>query len=809
MRETLGATKKKRKASSEIPFSQSAKQVFEAALEESKRLGHNFIAPEHLVLAFLSSSAAAQRVFAALAVEPEHLQEEALRRLQKQSVGEGQAKAGGPGAKAGKKEGQSVLEEFCRDLCREAAANALDPVIGRDEEVARAIQILARRTKNNPILLGEPGVGKTAIAEGLAACIVNKVNVDGEPLPEFLCDKRILALDIGLLMAGAKERGELESRVTGLIAEIKESRNVILMIDEVHTLVGAGSVGRSGGSGGLDISNLMKPALARGELQCIGATTVDEHRKYIEKDAALERRFQPVMVEEPSEAECLQILAGLQDKYERFHRCVYTPEAIEAAVLLASRYIADRYLPDKAIDLIDEAGSRARISQFRARKEGSAATAAAAEDAAEDEALWEQLQQVMSAKDACVKGETYEEATLLRQREVELKGMLADSVTNPVITTVDRANIENIVTQWTGVPVEKMDSEDQSRMLNLGNTLGDRVIGQGDAVAAISRAMQRSSCGLKSPNRPIATMLFSGPTGVGKTELCKVLTDEVFGSEEAMVRLDMSEYMERHSVSKLVGSPPGYVGFGEGGTLTEAVRRRPFTLVLLDEIEKAHPDVFNLLLQVFEDGRLTDSQGRTVSFKNTVIVMTSNLGSNVIEKGGSRMGFSVSDGNEEEETYSRIKSLVLEELKSFFRPELLNRLDEIVVFRQLSKESVRTIADLVLKETASRMVKKGIGLEVTKGMMAKIVEAGYDKRYGARPLRRAVMQLVDDKLSDEILNERIVEGDIARLTVDAEGEVAILKVTGPTHDDGAEIVYSHVIDLDSAGVSVDVESTSA
>mmetsp|Transcript_45745 Transcript_45745/g.145782 ORF Transcript_45745/g.145782 Transcript_45745/m.145782 type:complete len:750 (-) Transcript_45745:239-2488(-) len=671
------------------------------------------------------------------------------------------------GNKEGGEEGKrGALEEFCRDLTQEAMDNKTDPVIGRDKEVARVTQILARRTKNNPILLGEPGVGKTAIAEGLARKIVQ-----GQ-VPAFLKNKRVLSLDVGLLMAGAKERGELEQRVTNLLEECQEQNDVILMVDEIHTLVGAGSVGRGGGGGGgLDISNLMKPALARGMLQCIGATTLDEHRKYIEKDAALERRFQPVIVNEPTEEEAQEILAGLKDRYERHHKCIYTDEALAACVTLSARYVADRFLPDKAIDIMDEAGSRARIVQDGARKK--LREAGEEVEVQEAEQLFQELMSVHDAKVEAAREGLFEEAALLKDREVELKQQYSEDDGTRVTVTV--ADIERVASLWSGVPVEQMSADDQDRLLHLGETLAESVIGQTEAVNSISQAMKRARCGLKDPERPIASMLFSGPTGVGKTELTKTLARHIFGSEDNMVRLDMSEYMERHAVSKLVGAPPGYVGYGEGGTLTEEVRRRPFTVVLLDEVEKAHPDVFNLLLQVLEDGRLTDSQGRVVSFKNCVIIMTSNIGSNVIAKGGGGLGFELqSSGSEEEDRYGRIRSLVLEELKAYFKPELLNRLDEVVVFRQLEQESVRAIADIMLKDTAERMAENmGVLLEVTKPMMAKICEQGYDKAYGARPLRRAIMSLVDDNLSEAVLQGLLKPGDVARLDVDVDGEICV------------------------------------
>ena len=813
---------KKASGGGEVPFSLTSKRVFEAALGEAERLGHNFISPEHLALALAAGPA--QATLDILGAAGAEIREASKRRLEQQSVGEGAAPAGGakgaerarraPGARGqeGGSSGDNALEDFCRDITQEAQDLLIDPVIGRDKEVSRVVEILARRMKNNPILLGEPGVGKTAIAEGLAQCIVRGSVPSGQPLPGFLKGKRVLSLDVGLLMAGAKERGELESRVTNLIAEVQAAGDVILMIDEVHTLVGAGSVARGGGGGGggLDISNLLKPALARGTLQCIGATTVSEHRR-IESDPALERRFQPVMVEEPSEEECLEILKGLRESYERHHRCTFTDQALEKAVALSSRYIPDRYLPDKAVDLMDESGSRARISQHLARKaalsEAAGDGAAAEEEQQEGETLWEQLEQVVQAKDSCVRGETFEEASLLRAREMELKATLTGDDEDPsrVISTVSEDDIERIVAQWTGIPVEKLSGEDAERVLHLDDTLADRVIGQGEACKALARSMKRAFCGLKSPDRPIAAMMFCGPTGVGKTELTKALAEGVFGDEEAMVRLDMSEYMEKHSVSKLVGPPPGYVGYGEGGTLTEAVRRRPFTVVLFDEIEKAHPDVSNIMLQVFEDGRLTDSQGRVVSFKNTVLVLTSNIGSGSITGGMKPMGFAPQAASEEEaddQAYARIRAGVLDELRGFFRPELLNRLDEVVVFRQLPSSAIRKIADLLLRDTAQRLEEHGVSLELRADFMESLVERGSDIQWGARPLRRAVSAMVDDPLSDAYLRGQLEPGCIARMVLGEGGEAEVEVHRTPSGDEEHEIVYSHIIDMDASEVVV-------
>ena len=614
---------------------------------------------------------------------------------------------------------------------------------------------MGRRTKNNPVLIGEPGVGKTAIAEGLASRIASK------DIPDILEDKRVVTLDIGLLVAGTKYRGEFEERLKKIMDEIRSAGNVILVIDEVHTLIGAGAA-----EGAIDAANILKPALARGELQCIGATTLDEYRKHIERDAALERRFQPVMVGEPTVDETIEILYGLRDRYEAHHKLKISDEALVAAAKLSDRYISDRFLPDKAIDLMDEAGSRVRLIN-------SQLPPAAKE-------LDKELRQILKEKDDAVRSQDFDRAGELRDREMEIKaeirtiaqtksnGASGDGV-EPVVTEED---IAHIVASWTGVPVNKLTESESEKLLHMEDTLHQRLIGQEDAVKAVSRAIRRARVGLKNPNRPIASFVFSGPTGVGKTELAKSLASYFFGSEEAMIRLDMSEYMERHTVSKLIGSPPGYVGYNEGGQLTEAVRRRPYTVVLFDEIEKAHPDVFNMLLQILEDGRLTDAKGRTVDFKNTLLILTSNIGSKVIEKGGSGIGFDFAeDANESQ--YNRIRSLVNEELKNYFRPEFLNRLDEIIVFRQLNKLEVTQIAEIMLKEVFGRLTEKGIVLEVTDRFKDRLITEGYSPSYGARPLRRAIMRLLEDSLAEEILSGRIKDGDTALVDVDENGIVQV------------------------------------
>jgi ATP-dependent Clp protease ATP-binding subunit ClpC len=754
----------------EIPFTPRAKRVLELSLEEARQLGHNYIGTEHLLLGLIrEGEGVAARVLENLGVDLAKVRTQVIRMLGETA----EVAAGGGGGKGSTK--TPTLDEFGSNLTQQAADGKLDPVVGRQNEIERVIQILGRRTKNNPVLIGEPGVGKTAIAEGLAQ------RINSGDIPDILEDKRVLTLDIGLLVAGTKYRGEFEERLKKIMEEIRGAGNVILVIDEVHTLIGAGAA-----EGAIDAANILKPALARGELQCIGATTLDEYRKHIERDAALERRFQPVMVGEPSVEDTIEILRGLKDRYEEHHRLTIADEALIAAATLGDRYISDRFLPDKAIDLVDEAGSRVRLMNSKlppAAKE-----------------VDRELRAVQKQKEDAVREQDFTKAGELRDKEVELREQIrtilqarkegpdgageGDTATAAALTSgpdIDRApmvteeDIAHIVASWTGVPVQKLTESESAKLLNMEETLHQRLIGQDEAVKAVSRAIRRARVGLKNPNRPIASFIFSGPTGVGKTELTKALAAYFFGSEEAMIRLDMSEFMERHTVSKLIGSPPGYVGFNEGGQLTEAVRRRPYTVVLFDEIEKAHPDVFNLLLQLLEDGRLTDSKGRTVDFKNTLIIMTSNIGSKVIEKGGGGLGFEFSGEAVEDTQYNRIRSLVNEELKQYFRPEFLNRLDEIIVFRQLSRDEVKEIAEIMLKEVFSRMEEKGIHLSVTDAFKERLVEEGYNPSYGARPLRRAVMRLLEDSLAEEFLSGRIGEGDSAVVDVNDDKQVVIRK----------------------------------
>ena len=761
----------------EIPFTPRAKRVLELSLEEARQLGHNYIGTEHLLLGLIrEGEGVAARVLENLGVDLTKVRTQVVRML-----GETAEVTTGSGSSKGSAK-TATLDEFGTNLTQLASESKLDPVVGRHSEIDRVIQILGRRTKNNPVLIGEPGVGKTAIAEGLAQ------RIQQGNIPDILEEKRVLTLDIGLLVAGTKYRGEFEERLKKIMEEIKSAGNVILVIDEVHTLIGAGAA-----EGAIDAANILKPALARGELQCIGATTLDEYRKHIERDAALERRFQPVMIGEPSIKDTIEILKGLRERYEQHHRLKITDEALDAAANLGDRYISDRFLPDKAIDLIDEAGSRVRLLNSKLPPEAKEVD--------------KELRKIQKSKEEAVRDQNFTQAGELREKEVELRDKIRNLLQNTrqkpstnenpnsnnpqenneasdqLITqsddlkvsqpVVNEEDIAHIVASWTGVPVQKLTESESVKLLNMEDTLHQRLIGQDEAVKAVSKAIRRARVGLKNPNRPIASFIFSGPTGVGKTELTKALAAYFFGSEEAMIRLDMSEFMERHTVSKLIGSPPGYVGFNEGGQLTEAVRRRPYTVVLFDEIEKAHPDVFNLLLQLLEEGRLTDSKGRTVDFKNTLIIMTSNIGSKVIEKGGGGLGFEFSGENLEDTQYNRIKSLVNEELKQYFRPEFLNRLDEIIVFRQLSRDEVKDIAEIMLKEVFLRIKDKGISLTVSEDFKERLVEEGYNPSYGARPLRRAVMRLLEDSLAEEVLSGRIKDGDKAEVDIDESKKVIV------------------------------------
>ncbi|KAI6696048.1 hypothetical protein NL676_023758 [Syzygium grande] len=761
-----------------VPFSISTKRVFEAAVEYSRTMGHNFIAPEHIAIGlFAVDDGSASRVLKRLGANLNDLADAAVSRLQGELAKDGRvpSSASAAGASkvmpnkpfsgkasalksADKNRGKSALAQFCVDLTVRASEGLIDPVIGRDTEVQRIIEILCRRTKNNPILLGEAGVGKTAIAEGLA------IKIADADVPPFLLNKRIMSLDIGLLIAGAKERGELEARITSLLKETSKSGNIILFIDEVHTIIGSGTVGKGNKGSGLDIANLLKPSLGRGDLQCIASTTMDEYRTHFEQDKALARRFQPVLVNEPSQEDAVRILLGLRNKYEAHHKCIFTLEAINAAVQLSARYIPDRYLPDKAIDLIDEAGSRAHIDAFKRKKEQQICILSKSPDD-----YWQEIRTVQAMHEVVQGSRMKVENGSSNMDDSDFALPSTSNDNEPTLVGPD--DIAAVASLWSGIPVQKLTADERLLLVGLDEQLRKRVIGQDEAVSAISRAIKRSRVGLKDPDRPIAAMLFCGPTGVGKTELTKALAACYFGSEASVLRLDMSEYMERHTVSKLIGSPPGYVGYGQGGTLTEAIRRKPFTVVLLDEIEKAHPDIFNILLQLFEDGHLTDSEGRRVSFKNALIVMTSNVGSSTIAKGGRSFGFLSPDN--ESTSYAGLKALVMEELKAYFRPELLNRIDEVVVFRALEKSQMLEILNIMLQDVRKRLMSMGIGLEVSESIMDLVCRQGYDQIYGARPLRRAVTQLIENLLSEALLSGGYKPGDTAVVDVDSSGNPCV------------------------------------
>lgn len=740
----------------EIAITPRVKKVLQFAQEEAVRWGVNYIGTEHLLLGLLrEGEGLAAQVLRALDVNPDNVRKQVMALLG--GTGTMDANIAG-GVKGASGKNHEMLNEFGRNLNELAQQGKIDPVIGRDTEIERVIQVLCRRTKNNPALLGEPGVGKTAIAEGLAQRIVSG------KVPELLRNKEVIALDIGAMVAGARYRGDFEERLKRVMEEVKADSNIILFIDEMHTLIGAGSA-----EGSLDAANILKPELARGDIQCIGATTLDEYRKYIEKDAALERRFQPITVDEPSEEDAIAILKGIRDKYEAHHGVEISDEAIEAAVKLSNRYISDRFLPDKAIDLIDEAASRVRLQTYTAPPDVKA--------------LEEEIERLAKEKEAAVISQDYEKAAMYRDQEKEKQAALNRMTeewkngTNTDAKVVMDEDIAQIVSKWTGVPVTKLQAEDTERLLHMEEILHQRVIGQDDAVKAVSRAVRRAQSGLKNPKRPIGSFLFLGPTGVGKTELARALAEVLFDDEDAVIRVDMSEYMEKHSVARMVGAPPGYVGHDEGGQLTEAVRRKPYSIVLLDEIEKAHPDVFNILLQVLDDGRLTDSQGRTVDFKNTVIIMTSNIGASHMKN--STVGFGTNNVEEvDKAAYDKMKSRVMEALKATFRPEFLNRIDETIVFHALEKEHIMQIVDLMMKDLHKRLAEQEITMEVTTEAKEKLMEEGYDPAYGARPLRRTIQRLVEDPLAEDLLKGRYQAGDVVKVDVVKNGdvdEIALLK----------------------------------
>lgn len=733
-----------------IHYTPRAKKVIELSMDEARKLGHSYVGTEHILLGLIrEGEGVAARVLNNLGVSLNKARQQVLQLLGSNETG---SSAAGTNSNAN----TPTLDSLARDLTAIAKEDSLDPVIGRSKEIQRVIEVLSRRTKNNPVLIGEPGVGKTAIAEGLAQQIINN------EVPEILRDKRVMTLDMGTVVAGTKYRGEFEDRLKKVMDEIRQAGNIILFIDELHTLIGAG-----GAEGAIDASNILKPSLARGELQCIGATTLDEYRKYIEKDAALERRFQPIQVDQPSVDESIQILQGLRDRYEAHHRVSITDDAIEAAVKLSDRYISDRFLPDKAIDLIDEAGSKVRLRSFTTPPNLKE--------------LEQKLDEVRKEKDAAVQSQEFEKAASLRDTEQRLREQVEDTKKswkekqgqeNSEVTVDD---IAMVVSSWTGVPVSKIAQTETDKLLNMENILHSRVIGQDEAVVAVAKAVRRARAGLKDPKRPIGSFIFLGPTGVGKTELARALAESIFGDEESMIRIDMSEYMEKHSTSRLVGSPPGYVGYDEGGQLTEKVRRKPYSVVLLDEIEKAHPDVFNILLQVLEDGRLTDSKGRTVDFRNTILIMTSNVGASELKR-NKYVGFNVQD---ETQNHKDMKDKVMGELKRAFRPEFINRIDEIIVFHSLEKKHLTEIVSLMSDQLTKRLKEQDLSIELTDAAKAKVAEEGVDLEDGARPLRRAIQKHVEDRLSEELLRGNIHKGQ--HIVLDVEDGEFVVKTTAKTN----------------------------
>jgi ATP-dependent Clp protease ATP-binding subunit ClpC len=748
-----------RAASGEIGLTPRSKKVIELAVDEARRLNHHYIGTEHLLIGLMrEGEGVAAGVLESLGVSLEKVRAE-TNRISSQSVPQG----GQPSSRSSASK-TPTLDQLGIDLTSMARQNKLDPVVGRNNEIQRVIQILSRRTKNNPVLIGEPGVGKTAIVEALAQQIVS-----GD-VPESLQHKRVVTLDMGVLVAGTKYRGEFEERLKKVIEEIRTSGSCVLFIDEMHTMVGAGAA-----EGAVDAANILKPSLARGEIQCIGATTLDDYRKYVERDPALERRFQPVQVEEPTESETVDILKGIKKRYEEHHKLTILDEALEAAAHLATRYIADRFLPDKAIDLVDEAASRVRIRKtsmpLSVKEVGKA------------------LENVRKDKDEAVAQQQYEYAAELTQREQSLRekveqlekewqeeGQESDQAQElPVVTAED---IAEVASMWTGIPVTRLATEESQRLLQMEENLHVRVVGQDEAIESIAKAVRRARAGIKDPRRPIGVFLFLGPTGVGKTYLVRALAEFMFGSEDSMVRLDMSEFMERHSVARLVGAPPGYVGYDDGGQLTEAVRRKSYTTILLDEIEKAHPDVFNILLQMFDDGNLTDAKGRKVNFRNTIVVMTSNIGSDLIRR-GSFLGFSKpgEDDKSSEQAYERMKEKVLDEVKKFFRPEFLNRIDASVVFHSLGREDVVRIVELMLRDVAKQLLEKGVSMEVSQEAKEMLAERGFDADFGARPLRRQIQEQVEDKLSEEFLAGNFGPGDT--IYVDVKDDEITLRVEAP------------------------------
>ena len=721
----------------EIPFTPRAKRVLELSWDEARQLGHNYIGTEHLLLGLIrEGEGVAARVLENLGVDLNKVRSNVIKMLGETKPTQATATAGSASS-SGKTKTPS-LDEFGTDLTLAAQEQRLDPVVGREKEIERVIQILARRTKNNPVLLGETGVGKTAVVEGLAARIVNS------EVPDILEGKKVIQLDMGLLVAGTKYRGEFEERLKKIMDEIRQAGNIILIIDEMHTLIGAGAA-----EGAIDAANILKPALSRGEIQVIGATTLEEYRKYVEKDSALERRFQSIIIEEPSVDDTIEIIKGLKPKYEEHHKLRISDEAIVAATELSYKYITDRFLPDKAIDIIDEAASKLRIQTSALPPEGKE--------------LEKQLKSVIKQKEDAIRNQEFETASNLRDDEADLKEKIRelslkwreDNEENK--PTVTSEQVAQVVSTMTGIPTTKITEGESERLLKLEQTLHARVIGQDQAVVALSKAIRRARVGLKAPNRPIGSFIFSGPTGVGKTELAKALAEAVFGSEDNMIRVDMSEFMEKHSTAKLIGSPPGYVGYDDGGHLTEIIRKKPYSVILFDEIEKAHPDVFNIMLQILDDGRLTDSKGRHINFKNTIIIMTSNVGASMITT-TSKLGFSVAE-DEQKDKYEKLKDTVMEEMKKSFRPEFLNRIDDIIVFAHLSKPEIREIVDLMLNDLFKRLESQQLTIEVTDEVKDYLGDAGYSEAYGARPLRRLIQKRIEDGLAEEILSGKYSAGN--------------------------------------------------
>ena len=740
----------------EIPFTPRAKRVLELSWDEARQLGHNYIGTEHLLLGLIrEGEGVAVRVLENLGVDLNKLRSSIIKMLGETRTQ--QTATAGAGASGGKTKTPS-LDEFGTDLTLAAQEQRLDPVVGRDKEIERVVQILARRTKNNPVLIGEPGVGKTAVAQGLAIRIANS------EVPDILETKKIIQLDMGLLIAGTKYRGEFEERLKKIMDEIRQAGNIILVIDEMHTLIGAGAA-----EGAIDAANILKPALSRGEIQVIGATTLDEYRKYVEKDSALERRFQPVTIDEPSVEDTIQIIRGLKSKYEEHHKLIISDEAIVQAAQLANKYITDRFLPDKAIDIIDEASSKVRLNMSSLPPEGKE--------------LEKQLKDIVKSKEEAIRKQEFELASQLREDEADLKEKIREvsqkwrDENDANKPTVMPEQVAEVVSTMTGIPTTKITEGESQRLLKLESTLHDRVIGQDQAVVALSKSIRRARVGLKSPNRPIGSFIFSGPTGVGKTELAKALAEAIFGSEDNMIRVDMSEFMEKHSTSKLIGSPPGYVGYDDGGNLTETIRKKPYSVVLFDEIEKAHPDVFNIMLQILDDGRLTDSKGRYINFKNTIIIMTSNVGASMITT-GSKLGFSVGGDEAKKDKYEHLKETVMEEMKKSFRPEFLNRIDDIIVFAHLNKEEIREIVDLMLKDLFKRLEDKEFSIEVTDEVKDYLANEGYSEAYGARPLRRLIQKKIEDGLAEEILMGAYKPGDKMQLVMDEDKKsIAFKKVS--------------------------------